>query len=91
MADRRALWSQLYDSAQDPDPMTALAAIKRIRNIAGRWEKAATKAALNAGRASGDAQDDVWRAIGDALGTRASIDHWLDYRKNIASQLDDDA
>ena len=71
MADRRNIWAALYDAAQDPDPVTALAAIKRINNIVGRWQNAAIGSALQLGQERGDTVPDVLRQISDALGDQA--------------------
>ena len=70
MADRRNLWARLYDEAQDSDPLLALAAIKRIKNIFWRWENKAVKSALTAGREHGEARSDTLRQIAQASGNR---------------------
>jgi hypothetical protein len=70
MVDRRNLWARLYDEAQDSDPLVALAAIKRINNIAGRWENKAVKSAMAAGRERGEASSATLRQIADVSGKR---------------------
>ena len=68
LADRRNIWASLYDAAQDPDPMTALAAIKRINNIVGRWQNAAVRSATSLGRERGEPLPYTLRQIADVLG-----------------------
>jgi hypothetical protein len=67
MADRRNIWARLYDEAQDPDPMIALAAIKRINNIVRRWQNAAVGSAVLNGQARGERREDILRQISEVL------------------------
>jgi hypothetical protein len=70
MVDRRNLWARLYDEAQDIDPMVALAAIKQINGIAGRWDNRAAKSAIAAGRERAEPSSDTLRQIAEVLGKR---------------------